>query len=309
MLENFFMVGQQVLILFVLILIGVCCSKLKIINEKSIAGMTNIVLYFVTPCVIIKSFQRTLKAEMVKGLLIVFGIAFVIHIISILITKIFLKDNDENRLKVLRFSVIFSNCGFMSLPLQQALMGDDGVFYGAVYVAAFNIIVWSYGLFLMSGSKSDISIKKLVLNPGLIGVALGLVLAICSIKLPYVIAQPVGYLAALNTPLPMIIIGFYVAQLDFKNLFKDVKKHISILLKLVVIPLLSIGVMILFGVRNELLVVCTIAASAPAAAMTTMFSTKFNRDTKLSAELVALSTLISMITMPIIIAFAQYLTL
>ncbi len=308
MVSNFIMVGQQVLILFVLIIIGACCSKLNMINEKSVEGLTNIALYFVTPCVIIKSFQRTLKPEMIKGLIIVFVSAILIHIISVLLTMLLIKDKEESKQKVLRFSVIFSNCGFMSLPLQQAILGDDGVFYGAVYVAAFNVIAWSYGLFLMSGSKSEISIKKLVINPGIIGVVVGLVLALCSIKLPFVIAQPVEYLAALNTPLPMLIIGFYLAQLDIKGIFKDAKKYLAILLRLVVIPLASIGLMYLAGIRNDLLVVCAIASSAPVAAITTMFANKFNRDTELSAELVSLSTLFSLVTMPLIVGFAQHLS-
>ncbi|MEG1820249.1 MAG: AEC family transporter, partial [Oscillospiraceae bacterium] len=165
-----------------------------------------------------------------------------------------------------------------------------------------------YGLFLMSGKKSEISAKKLLINPGIIGVTAGLLLALLSIKLPAIIAQPVSYLAALNTPLPMIIIGFYIAQLDFKVILSDCKKYLAIILRLVAIPLVAIGIMMIFGVHGKLLVVCAIASSAPPAAMTTMFSTKFNRDTKLSAELVSISTLISMITMPLIVGFAQYLS-
>jgi len=308
MINNFLMVGQQVLILFILIILGVIAAKAKMVNEKAVKGITNIVLYFVTPCVIIKSFQRTLDSKMIKNLGIVFLIAILIHVLSIILAHLIVKDNDESRCRVLRFGVIFSNCGFMSLPLQQAMLGDDGVFYGAVYVAAFNIVVWSYGLLLMSGNRNTISIKKLVINPGIIGVTVGFLLAILSISLPTVIAKPVEYLSSLNTPLPMLIIGFYLSRLDFKNIFKDAKRYLAIILRLVVIPLISISVMFACGIRGDLLVVCAISSSAPTAAMSTMFSAKFKRDTALSAELVSISTLSSLITMPLIVGLAQYLS-
>jgi len=308
MINNFLMVGQQVLILFILIILGVIAAKAKMVNEKAVKGITNIVLYFVTPCVIIKSFQRTLDSKMIKNLGIVFLIAILIHVLSIILAHLIVKDNDESRCRVLRFGVIFSNCGFMSLPLQQAMLGDDGVFYGAVYVAAFNIVVWSYGLLLMSGNRNTISIKKLVINPGIIGVTVGFLLAILSISLPTVIAKPVEYLSSLNTPLPMLIIGFYLSRLDFKNIFKDAKRYLAIILRLVVIPLISISVMFACGIRGDLLVVCAISSSAPTAAMSTMFSAKFTRDTALSAELVSISTLSSLITMPLIVGLAQYLS-
>lgn len=307
MYNSFFMVGQQVFILFILIALGVVAEKTKMINEKAVKGMTNIVLYFVTPCIIVKSFQRDLNPELVKNLGIVFCIAIIIHIISIIIAHIAVKDEDNNRCRVLRFSVIFSNCGFMSLPLQQALLGNDGVFYGAVYVAAFNIVAWSYGLLLMSGNRNTISLKKLLINPGILGVIVGFLLAIFSIRLPEVLAQPVSYLASLNTPLPMLIIGFYLSRLDLKKIFEDAKRYWVVFLRLVVIPLISLGFMYAVGIRGDLLVVCTISASAPVAATTTMFSAKFKRDTELSAELVSISTLFSLITMPLIIGFAQYL--
>ncbi|NCA79626.1 MAG: AEC family transporter [Sphingobacteriia bacterium] len=308
MINNFLMVGQQVLILFILISIGLIATKAKMINEKAVKGMTNIVLYFVTPCVIIKSFQRTLDSEMVKNLVSVFLIAILIHVLSIILAHLIIKDNDESRCRVLRFGVVFSNCGFMSLPLQQAILGDDGVFYGAVYVATFNIVVWSYGLLLMSGNRNTISLKKVAINPGIIGVIVGVLLAILPMKLPIVVLQPIEYLSALNTPLPMLIIGFYLAKLDFKNIFKDAKRYGAIFLRLVVVPLISIGFMYACGVRGDVLVVCAIASSAPTAATSTMFSTKFKRDTALSAELVSISTLISLITMPLIVGLSQYLS-
>ncbi len=305
MSDNFVMISQQVLVLFVLIGIGFICGKKGILTDLSSKKITDIVLYVVTPCVMISAFQREFSMELLGNILITALCAAAIMIGTIFIALIVLHDKNEGRQKVMRFAAIFSNCGFMSLPLQKAILGDDGWFYGSIFVAVFNIIIWTYGLVMMSGDKKQLSIKKLIFNPGIAGVVIALILFIFSIKLPYVIAQPVDYLAALNTPLPMLIIGFYLSQANFKKAFTDSKAYLTMGLRLVAVPLASTFVMALFGVDPTIMVTCIIASSAPTAATTTMFAAKFGRDVELSVSIVASTTLVSIITMPLVVALAQ----
>lgn len=307
MTENFLTVAQQVLILFILIAVGYVCGKVRFLTPVTSKNLTNIVLYFVTPCVVIDAFQREFNAEMLLNLGVTTLCALGIHLISILIVTLVFRDKDKSAVCVLRFGTVFSNCGFMSIPLQSALLGSDGVFYGAAFVAVFNLVLWSYGLVCMGGSAKSITPKKLILNPGVIGVAVGFLLFVFSVQLPEVIGAPVSYLAALNTPLPMIIIGFYLSNTDIIKALKNKRQYISIALRLVVIPLLSLFVMWLCGVRGVVLVACVIAASAPVAAATTMFAAKFDRNTSLSVNLVSISTILSIITMPLVVGFAQVL--
>lgn len=307
MTENFLTVAQQVLILFILIAVGYVCGKVRFLTPVTSKNLTNIVLYFVTPCVVIDAFQREFNAEMLLNLGVTTLCALGIHLISILIVTLVFRDKDKSAVCVLRFGTVFSNCGFMSIPLQSALLGSDGVFYGAAFVAVFNLVLWSYGLVCMGGSAKSITPKKLILNPGVIGVAVGFLLFVFSVQLPEVIGAPVSYLAALNTPLPMIIIGFYLSNTDIIKALKNKRQYIAIALRLVVIPLLSLFVMWLCGVRGVVLVACVIAASAPVAAATTMFAAKFDRNTSLSVNLVSISTILSIITMPLVVGFAQVL--
>jgi hypothetical protein len=306
MVENFLIVATQVVVLFVLIFIGMICGKAKLINDNGAKHLTDIVLYLATPCIMIKSFQDV-KYE--NNLLVNLGVAalcsMLILIFSIFICRLIFRDKDESRRKVLQFATIFSNCGFMSLPLQNAVLGSKGVFYGSVFVAFFNLIVWSYGLIDMSGNKSDFSAKKLILNPGILGVLVAVLLFFFRITLPTILIEPINYLAGLNTPLPMLIIGYYLSKTDFRKALTDAGVYISMGLRLIAIPLASLFVMALCGVRGDVLVACTIASSAPSAATTTMFSTKFNRDTDLSVGIVSTTSLFSIITMPMIIAIAQ----
>lgn len=305
MAENFLIIAQQVLVLFILIGVGFLCGKKGMIDEHSAKKMTDIVLYAVTPCVMISAFQREFSPELVSKIIIAAACAVLIHAGSILIAKAVFRSKDESRKKVLQFAVVFSNCGFMSLPLQKAILGDDGWFYGSIFVAVFNIFMWTYGLVSMSGDRKQLSIKKLVFNPGLAGVVVALVLFLCQITLPDILSKPVDYLAALNTPLPMLIIGYYLSKANFKKAFSDGGVYAAMCVRMMLIPLLSLLAMTLFKIDSTIVVAFIIASSAPTAAATTMFSAKYDRDVELSVGAVAAATVVSIVTMPIVTALAQ----
>lgn len=307
MAENFVMIAEQVLVLFILIAVGFICGKKGLLTDSSSKHITDIVLYVVTPCVMITAFQREFRFELLGKIAIATLCASLIIAGSILIAKLLFRDKNESRKRVLQFSVIFSNCGFMSLPLQKAILGDDGWFYGSIFVAVFNIFVWTYGLVSMSGDKKQLSIKKLAFNPGVAGVIIALILFVCKIDLPYIISQPIEYLSALNTPLPMLVIGFYLSQADFKKAFTDLGAYAATAVRLVAIPVVAAIIMSICGIDKTITVAFIIASSAPTAATTTMFAAKYNRDVELSVSAVTVTTLVSIVTMPLVVAFSQIL--
>lgn len=292
------------LVLFILISIGFLCGKKGLINENAAKKMTDIILYVVTPCVMISAFQKEFSGDTAIKILIAAAAAIVILVFSTLLARLVIRDKNESRKKVLQFSVIFSNCGFMSLPLQKELLGEDGWFYGSIFVAVFNIFVWTYGLLDMSGDKKQLSIKKLVFNPGIMGAAVAIILFVCRIKLPEIVIQPVTHLANLNTPVPMLIIGFYLSRAKLKDAFSDVGTYIAMSLRLVIIPVIVTFIMALLKLDKTMMIAFVIACSAPTAASTTMFAAKFNRDVELSVGVVAASTILSIITMPLIVSLA-----
>ena len=306
MISNFLTVGQQVVVLFILIGVGLVCKKAKLISDKSIKSLTNIALYAATPCVIIVSFQncKFTSDKLVNMLVMILSVA-IIHIGSIVVCTLIFRNKDQAKKVVLRVGSIFSNCGFMSLPLQKAILGNDGVFYGAIYVAVFNIFIWTYGLVTMSGDKKELSLKKLITNPGIVGVVIAILLWVFHIQLPTILYSPIDYLGALNTPIPMIIIGCQLANTSLKSMFTDKYSYLCIGVRLVAIPLVSLFLLYLFGVRGNMLVATVIATSAPSAATTTMFATKYDRDVPLSVSLVSATTLASIVTMPTIVAISQ----
>ncbi len=303
----FVTVSTQVLILLILIMLGVILTKFGMLCETTAKQMTDIVLLLVTPCVIIKSFTREFDPALTKKLLLGFLISLVVHIVYIVIAKLFIKDNDKKKQNVLQFGAVFSNCGFMSIPLLESLLGSDGVFYGTTYLAVFNVLIWSYGVFLMSGKKTDLSVKKIVINPGIIGITVALIVFFFNIPINNapIIYEPIKFIAGLNTPLPMIIIGYHLANSNILKGIKNLKALLAMLLKLILFPLITLSGMYLCGVRGDMLVAITISASAPTAAITTMFSAKYEQDTPLSVNMVSVSTILSLITMPIVITLSQ----
>lgn len=305
MIQNFFTVAHQVLILFILIGVGFLCGKIKMLNESSVKAINDLVLYIVCPCVIINSFIRKFDRTMLEGLLVTAAAALFVMMLSILIAHFVFHDKKDTRNRVYKFATVFSNCGFISLPLQQALLGNEGVFYGAAYIAVFNIVMWTAGVYISSGDIKMLSPKKIFLNPCIIAVVVGIIIFVFSIPVPNIISEPIGYLSALNTPVPMIIIGFYLSQSKILDAFRNVKNFICVGLRLVIVPLISLGVFLLCGINGKVLIAALIATAASSAASTTMFAAKFGNDTSISVNLVTMSTLLSVITMPLIVGFAQ----
>ncbi len=305
MLANFLVIFQQIIILFVLVLAGFCCGKAQLINEQGIKTLTNVVLYLATPCVIITSYMREFSVLLLGDLFISLGMSFLIHIIGIIIAMlIFPTKNRTDKSTVMHYAVVFSNAGYMGLPLQKALLGDTGVFFGASYVAVFNIMCWTYGLWCMSKESGSFSAKRLI-NPGVISVIIGIIIFVFSIQVHPSIKDALVHLGNLNTPVPMLIIGYYLSKADLISALKDKMVYLVSALRLIIVPLCSLGIMYLIGIRGTMLVSMVIPAAAPVATATSMFALLCGRDEQTSVNLVSVTTVLSLITMSIIVALSQ----
>ena len=312
MIDNFLIVAQQVAILFVLMGFGAAMRKAKFFKDNAIDGMVNVLILVVTPCLIVDVFQRPFDSSMLKGLGCAFALAALIHVVLIVLSKVAVRHPNENVRRSLRLAAVFSNAGFMGIPLEQALLGDVGVFYGIVYVVVFNLFIWSWGYGTMQNA-SALSTRhqalstKMWVNPGTVGIALGSPLFFCSAKLPEVIAVPIHHMANLNTPLAMIVIGYALAGAEFGRVVRTGVVYVATLVRLVVCPLLMVAVLYPFRhvLDRNMMLALTVAASAPVAAMVSMFAAKYRRDVDVSVAVVSGTTLLSIFTMPVVIAFAM----
>ncbi len=307
MLDSFIVVGTQVLTLFILIGIGFACGRLKFLNKDGVKCINDIVIYIVNPCLIVSAFQRKFEAALLHNFLYAILGALIAHVLCLLIALAVFRKQEEGKRRVLRFASIFSNCGFMGVPLLSALLGPDGVFYGAAYLVVFNLMIWSYGQYIMARGSDGFETKKVILNPGVIAVCIGLIFFFTSTSLPEIIMIPVDYMASLNTPVPMLIIGYTMSKFSPKDLMGGIDEVKVYLIRLIVGPLLLLGILYAMGIRGIVLTAVIVSASAPTAALTTMFAIKFGCDEELSARIVSTSTLISIVTMTLIVGLASYL--
>lgn len=293
-------VAVQVVIVFILIAVGFILKKCKLIDEYGSKQLTNILLMIVTPCVLINSYQKEFKPELALNLLMATVFTIVIHIIMIVISTLLYRKEDTKRYRINIFSAVYSNCGFMAIPLLTAVLGSDGVFYGSAYLAIFNIFYWTHGVCLYTGDRKSLSLKKAFFNPGVIGTLISLIFFFAGIKLPSVILQPVQYLAGLNTPLAMIVLGAYLANINFKNTFKKLSIYTVSLLRLIIFPVLSILLAKLMRLDETVATAVLISAACPTATVTTLFAAKFGLDAEYASEVVSISTILSIVTVPLI---------
>jgi len=301
---NFLIVAQQVAILFVLMGVGFACRKTKLIDDSSIKGFVNLLILIVTPSLIMDCFQREYDPSMLSSLGIGFLVAIIAHFVVIGMAYAFVRHWADGTERVLRVAAVFSNAGFMGIPLEQAIFGDVGAFYGIIYVVVFNLFMWSWGLWVMGGKMKPVA---MFVNPGTIGIILGLPLFFFSIHLPQVVHTPIHYIAGLNTPLAMVVIGYYLAGARLGAAIRMKMTILAAAIRLVIYPLLLTLAMYPFRhlLDRTMLLALITAASAPVAAMVSMFAAKYDRDIDVSVGIVSGTTLLSIVTMPIVIAIAM----
>ncbi|MBE6763022.1 MAG: AEC family transporter [Ruminococcaceae bacterium] len=297
----------QVATLAVLIVVGFTADKAHIYSEKTARATNDLLFYIITPSVIVNSFLNVeLTAENGLGFLTAAAIAVVFHtLLSLIVPLLYRKAGKDQT--VFRFGTMYGNVGYMGLPLAQAVAGDMGVFYASAAVAVFNIFAFTHGVRLMDRENGAMNWKKLIINPGAIGILIGLPLFLLNVKLPTVIAAPIGYLGSMNTPLAMLMLGTYLAHTDLPDMFKRKENYLAAFLKLLVWPLVGITALYVIGIRSELLLACSVFLAAPTATNTVMFSAKYGHDAGVASKLCGFTTMLAILTMPVCMALAKAL--
>ncbi len=298
--------AMQVGILYIMVLVGFVCSKARIYTEKTAKATTDLLFYIITVCVIIKSFlDMEFNPETATKFLVSLLCNFATFTVGIILTIPMFKKEKHPDNPIYRYSSIYSNAGYMALPLAQAILGSEGVFYCSTGVIAFNVLSFTHGIKLMNKDSNKFSLKKLILNPGSLGIIIGLPLFLLNVDLPVIFSKPIEYLAGMNTPLAMIIFGTYLANTDLKTMFKDKKIYLVSLIRLIIIPVICISAYRLIGITGALLVSCAITAAVPSANNTILFAAKYDRNTATASKVVAVVSFISILTLPVMIALAQ----
>lgn len=304
------MIAFQAVVMFILLGVGYLLYRMKFLDDESTRRLSNIVITVINPIVIFNAYQTDFKPELAKGLLYAMILAFSCQTVMVLIGKLTVRKGSEN-FRVERFAAGYSNCAFMGIPLVGAAFGAEGVFYLTSFITAFNVFMWTHGVILMSGKKqSPKTLVKILLSPAIIAIVLGLVFFLTGLRMPEIIQQPLDYLGSMNTPLAMIVSGATIAKSGLLSGVKDPRVYRIQAFKLLITPLLLTAVIVpteLLGVSPLVVNTVLIAAASPTASSTIMFAYKFGENEKYASAHFAVSTLISMITIPVIMAAVKFL--
>lgn len=294
---------KQIISLFIVILIGFYGGKKNIIDETITNGLSKLLLEITTPLLIISSFSFKFTSEIETNVLKAFIYGLIIFIVTPLLVKPLLIKVEKGKRNILQFAMVFSNCGFMGFPIVQSVFGDEGVIYAAIFNMIFNIFVWTYGVMLFSDKRNIKDVMKIIKNPGIISALIGILIMVFSINIPSIVLDTMKMVGGLTTPVSMLIIGSLLSRTELKKLFNDKSLYYGSFIKLLCIPIaLFLGAKFL---KESSLVIKTfiLLQAMPAGAMTSLFAENFNREKEYSALVVSFSTLISVITIPLIIKF------
>ncbi len=301
--------ATQVLVMFLLMSVGFIAVKTKMLTSEGSAQMNKLLLNFVTPAVLLNSFNREFEWELLRALgmgtlLFTLGMAIALGCAFALI-----RGKSERR-RVERFAVVFSNCGFMGIPLIQAVLGDNAVVFASCGVMAFNIGAWTFGRLILAGGGGSWreTARKAVLNPGVIGSLLGILLFCLPVTLPRPLASAVGHVANLNTPLAMIVIGGFVARADIKSALASPGVWKVAALRLLVVPALTVPFYLLLKAPHDAATASYIMTCAPSAALVSMFSNLLGlrEGEQYGPAIVSVTTLLSIVTIPLMMLLTPY---
>lgn len=306
--ENLKTIATQVLILYLIAGVGFVTDKIGVFKQIDGKRLIDLLFNVILPIAIIHTFvTMEYSKEHIKGIFIAFACAFATHIFGALLSMLTFRKRSLKERGIYHYAMILSNAAFLALPLAKSVIGNEGIFYCSVYVAVFNITAFTLGIYEISGREAKLNLKKLIFNPGSMSVIIGLPLYLLQFKIPYFIEYPMELVGNCNSPLAMIVFGTFLANSNFKNMFAKKEIYFVSLLRLVVIPLCMLALFYACGVRDTLLVAMTISSSAPAATNTAMYAAKYDNDPALGCELAAQSSVLSIITMPVIVALATIL--
>ena len=295
---------QQMIVLFILMGVGFFCGKKGFINDAFAKNMSWIVVNIATSGMILAAGMN--DESTIKGESLAFGfmVSFLVYVFLIAVSFVILPivrvpAKDKN---VYRVMAIFSNIGFMGLPIIQAVYGSEAVLYGAIFQFPYNFLMYTYGVAAMRGEnplKSPEGMKR-VLNVGVVSSALAIIIYISGIHMPSFLTISARHLSNLAAPLSMMVIGQSMIHMNPKELVGDIRLLFFSLIKLIAVPIVGVMLLRLFIKDSMIINVCYIMLATPIGSMTAMLSQQYGGDYRLASKGVALSTVISVVTIPLV---------
>ena len=290
--------------LFSLLIVGYFLNKKKILDSHINTGLSALLLNATNPALILSSLGATggvAKGDVSK--LLVFGLCFYIMLPIFAWLVVHLLRIHPSKRSIAQLLIIFSNTGFMAIPILQTLYGDVSVFYSNILNLPFNFLFFSYGVYLMNRETAGASGGKLnwrkFVNPGIVASAIALLLYFCNITLPKVATETFSFLGNMTPPLSMIILGSVLAEYPLSSIFKDLKINLMLIVKQLLLPVIATVLAHLVFTDPVITGIITLTFAMPCATMTVMLSKEYKSDTLTASAGVVFTTVLSLITIPV----------
>lgn len=303
---------QQVGVIFILLGIGIFIKKKGMVTLEGARQFSNFSLVIVTPTLLVNTFQRDFDPKQLIALGVSLLLAVAFHVMAVLLNKLFLRRRNDNQYPIEQLAAVCSNCGFMGIPLMMAVMGEETMLYAAIYIGIFNIYIWSHGKMVIQ-KASFVSWREVIKAPGTIGALLGVGLFLLQIRLPTVARDAMQFIASMNTPLPTVITGVFIADISLKKALINRRVYYTSFLRLVLYPLIFLAIIWALRIPQwfdggyTVALAALISCSCPGAVSLIMMPAKFGGDTEYGANIIAVSSALSIITIPAIATLAQWL--
>lgn len=293
--------------MLIILIVGIVCVRIGLVSKEGSKTISNLLLMLVNPILIIMVYQTDYDPVLVKGLLISFVAAFVSHVLAIIVSKILFHSKEDPNNMINQFAAVYSNCGFIGIPLINSVLGSEGVFYLTAYMTVFNILTWTHGLSLMKGRLDLKLLGEGLKAPMVIGTFIAMLLFFTRIHIPDTLAASMQYIADMNTPLAMMVAGFSVANSDLKKICTNIQLYRIALTKLIIVPLVVLLFLWIAPFSPEVAYPTLIASACPTGTTITMMSIRFDKNAVYSSEIFSFTTVLSILTIPLIIFIAGYL--
>ena len=288
-----------------MIIPGFLLGRTGVMSDEQSKGLSTVIVNVTWPCLIVISLQRDFSKELCinMGILAIAMIAAMViaYIIARGLCKV-MKSLDDSKAYLLTFMLMFGNTGFMGIPVCAALYGSEGTFYAALIDAVQDIFICTVGIILIersTGKHIGLSVKHF-LTPGMASIVVGLGLFVAGITLPSIISVPMETVGSATAPLAMMVVGFQLGRLSFKDLLEDKRLYVMSAFRLLAIPLIFLaGVLLIFPDMSLIGKVIVVEMATPVGACTTIFAQQYDGDVGFSTKGVMLSTVLSLVTLSV----------
>ncbi len=298
-MDNFLKMLNTQLILIIYLAVGFYCARKGIIDTHAKQKLTDLILKITLPCMIFASFNKALTPEILRQTALIFAVAMGITILSYLGGRVLYNRFPSDKKSILQYTTLVNNSGFLGMPMVSSVYGADGLFYASIFIIPNRIAMWTAGISLFSSSSFKESCRNIFLNPCIIAVFLGMGRQLLELPLPGFLETAVSTMGDTTTPLSMFIIGTMLVDVSLTSMVEPSILYLSFI-RLIALPLAALAVLKLMDMPSMLTGVSMILTGMPAGSTAVLLSVKYGVDADFASRCVVTTTLISLVTVPLL---------